>query len=311
MSNKWEFFLGEFRKFIQQKNWQIISEKDIEFAHQVTVTDGILRLPINFYSTGKILIQGKPCEMKSAITEWANLMQSGITSPVPIAEVFRPNRISKYLVLQENLEKIRQVVLALDGEVNEREVTGLAEVYRIENKIEGNRVTITQFASGTLMVQGLSSTLFDTVCEILDKHLTQSLTERANRFLPGDNERSTVSAYLEQPEAENESIKWLLQQLDKEVSGFLYENDNRTLLAAAGVRNAFEKAQEKLPDYSVVVMPFAKPFEGFLMKLAIHLGLTSEDILAQKANEIEVGNWIIQIKDRLPDKKDMERLQQL
>jgi len=303
MSTKWEFYLDEFRKFVQQKNWQIISEKGIEFARQVLVTDGVTRLPVNFYTSGKILIQGKPCDMKSAITEWANLIQAGITSPNPVEEVVRQNRISKYLVLQEKREKIRQVVLGLDGEVNEREVTGLAEVYRVENRLGSNRVTITQFDSGTLMVQGLSSTLFDNVCEILDQHLTQSLTERANRFLPGDNERSTVSAYLEQPEAENESAQWLLKQLDKEVLDFLYSNDSRTLLAAAGVRNAFEKAPEKLPDYFVVVMPFAKPFEGFLMKLAVHLGLTSEDVLAKKANEIEVGDWIIQIKERLPDKK--------
>lgn len=303
MSNKWEFYLDEFRKFIQQKNWQIISEKEIEFARQLIVTDGNVRLPVNIYTSGKILTQGKPCDMKSAITEWANLIRSGLTSPTSTPEVVRRNRISKYLVLSENREKIRQVVLGLEGEINEREVTGLAEVYRVENRLGGNRVTITQFDSGALMVQGLSSTLFDSVCEILDQHLTQSLTERANRYLPGDNERGTVSAYLEQPEAENESAKWLSQQLDKEVLDFLYGNDSRTLLAAAGVRNAFEKTPEKLPDYFVVVMPFAKPFEGFLMKLAVHLGLTSEDVLAKKANEIEVGGWIIQIKERLPDKK--------
>lgn len=304
MSNKWEFFLDEFRKFIQQKNWQIISEKEIEFARQLIVTDGNVRLPVNFYTSGKILTQGKPCDLKSAITEWANLIQSGLISiPSPAPEAVRQNRISKYLVLSENREKIRQVVLALEGEVTEREVTGLAEVYRVENRLGGNRVTTTQFDSGTLMVQGLASVLFDNVCEILDQHLTQSLTERANRFLPGDSERSTVSAYLEHPEAENESAKWLLQQLDKETLDFLYSNDGRTLLAAAGVRNAFEKTTEKLPDYSVVVMPFAKPFEGFLMKIAVHLGLTSEDVLAKKSNEIEVGDWIIQIKERLPDKK--------
>ncbi len=211
MSNKWEFYLDEFRKFIQQKNWQIISEKEIEFARQLIVTDGSVRLPVNIYTSGKILTQGKPCDMKSAITEWANLIQSGLTSsPTPAPEALRSNRISKYLVLSENREKIRQVVLGLEGEVTEREVTGLAEVYRVENRLAGNRVTITQFDSGTLMVQGLAGVLFDNVCEVLDQHLTQTLTERANRFLPGDCERSTVSTYLENPEAENESAKWLL-----------------------------------------------------------------------------------------------------
>lgn len=303
MPNKWKQFLDEFRAFVQQKNWQIISEKDIEFARQVLVTDGVTRLPVNFYTSGKILPQGKPCDMKSSITEWANLLQSGITPQSSTSEAIRHNRISKYFVLRENFEKIRQVVLGLEGESNEKEVSGPADVYRVENKLDGNKVTITQFTSGTLMVQGLSSTRFDAVCENLDQHLTQSLAERANRFLSGDSERNTVSAYLEKPESENESVKWLLQQLDEQVLDFLYDNDRRTLFAAAGVRNAFDKAQEKLPDYSVVVMPFAKPFEGFLMKIAVHLGLTSEDVLSKKSSEIEVGNWITQIKDRLPDKK--------
>jgi ribonuclease HIII len=303
MQSKSRFFLGEFRKTAQQNNWQIISEKDIEFACQVMVTDGTVRLPVNFYDTGKILVQGKPCELKSAITEWANLIQSGIIFSVPASDAIRQNRISKYLVLPENFEKIRQVIMELPGELHEREVSGPADVYRIENKLEENRVTITQFASGTLMVQGLSSPLFDNVCETLDQYLTQSLSERATRYLSGDNERNTVTAYLEKPDSENESVKWLLNHLDKKVLDFLYDNDRRTLLAAAGVRNAFESSLDKLPDYSVVVMPFAKPYEGFLMKLAIHLNLISEEVLAKKANEIDVGDWIVQIKDRLPDKK--------
>jgi len=84
---------------------------------------------------------------------------------------------------------------------------------------------------------------------------------------------------------------------------FLYNNDQRTLLAAAGVRNAFENTSQQLPDYSAVVMPFAKSFEGFMMRLAVHLELTTEDALRRKANEIEIGAWIEIIKARLPDYK--------
>jgi hypothetical protein len=50
-------------------------------------------------------------------------------------------------------------------------------------------------------------------------------------------------------------------------------------------------------------MPFAKSYEGFLMKLAVYLELTSEDALAKKASEIEVGVWLSEIKERIPDKK--------
>jgi hypothetical protein len=250
-----------------------------------------VRLPVNFYHTGTVTAQGKPCDTKTAITEWANLIQSGVIAvsvePVPVSQ----NRISKHLVLAENFDKIREVIHGLPGEISEKDVTGPADVYRIENRHDGNRVTISQYNSGMLMVQGLSSTLFESVCEVLDRHLTQSLADRASRFLPRESERNTVTAYLEQPNSENESTQWLFQNIDKKVLNFLYDNDQRTLLAAAGVRNAFQKSNGGLPDYSVVVMPFAKAFEGFLVKLAIHLELTSEDALATKADESIVGTW--------------------
>jgi len=303
MVEKWKSYLEEFRKFVQEKNWQIFSEKEIDHGYQVVVVDGLNRLPVNFFHTGKITPQGKSCETRTAITEWANLIQSGlISAPVESSPVSQ-NRISKYFVLPANFEKIREIIHGLSGEIVEREVTGPADVYRIENRLDGYRVTISQYSSGMLMVQGLSSALFDSVCEVLDLHLTQTLADRASRYLPGESERNTVTAYLEQPNAENESTQWLLEHIDRKVLDFLYDNDRRTLLAAAGVRNAFKKSSEGLPDYSVVVMPFAKPYEGFLMRLAIHLELTLEDALAKKASEIEVGAWINQIKERNPDVK--------
>ncbi|MEM4204518.1 MAG: ribonuclease HIII [Candidatus Methanomethylicaceae archaeon] len=295
--------LKALKRFLGEKGWRIFSQKDIDYGHQVIVTDGSMRLPVNFFNTGKIVVQGKPCEMKTALTEWANLIQAGLSPEAAIGAPAPQNRVAKYLVIPDKIEKIHQVVLNLPGEVIEREVGGPAEVYRVEVRHEGYKVTITQYGSGTLMVQGLSSTHFDTVCEALDEHLSQSFVDRATRFIAGETERSTAAAYLEKPEAENEAACWLLEQINQDVLKFLYDNDRRTLLAAAGVRNAFQSTSQSLPDYSVVVMPFAKSFEGFLMRLAVHLELTTEDALRQKANEIEIGAWIETIRARLPDVK--------
>jgi len=295
--------LVDLRRFLKEKGWQIFSEKNIEHGYQVMVTDGTVRLPINFYKTGRILVQGKPCTMRDELIEWANLIQIGVKlKPAGNAQV-RQNRVAKYLVIPENIENIRQVVLNLPGEISVKTTKGPAEVYRVEVRNEGDRVTITQYSSGTLMVQGLSSPHFDAVCDSLDEYLTQSFSERATRFIVGEMERSVVATYLDEPESENDATRWLLKQIDSDVLKFLYENDQRTLLAAAGVRNAFQKANQPLPDYSVVVMPFAKPFEGFMMRLAVYLGLTTEDALKRKANEIEIGAWLDSIKSRLPDVK--------
>lgn len=289
---------------LEEKGWKIFEQKQIEHGRQIVITDGTTRLPINFYNTGKVIPQGKSSEMKTIITEWANLIQAGLQPDVAkLATQIPQNRTAKYLVIPDNVEKIRGIVLNLPGEVSIKETGGPAEVYRVEARREGSRVTITQYNSGTLMVQGLSSSHFDTVCDALDEHLVQSFSERAARFITGEAERTTATTYLEQPEAENEATGWLLQQIDPDVLKFLYANDRQTLLAAAGVRNAFQQTKHPLPDYSVVVMPFAKPFEGFVMRLAVHLGLTTEDALKQKANEIEIAAWLDAIKSRLPDIK--------
>lgn len=295
--------LKALEHLLKEKDWRIFSQKNIDYGHQVIVTDGTMRLPVNFYNTEKIVVQGKSSEMKTELIEWANLIQSGVKPESAGVVQTRQNRAGKYLVIPDNIENIRQVVLNLPGEVSVKETSGPAEVYRVEARCERDRVTITQYSSGTLMVQGLSSPHFDAVCEALDEHLTQSFSERATRFIAGETERTAVATYLEEPEAENEATRWLLEQIDSNVLKFLYENDRRTLLAAAGVRNAFQKTNQSLPDYSVVVMPFAKPFEGFIMRLAVHLELTTEDALKRKANEIEIGAWLNTIESRLPDVK--------
>jgi len=188
--------LAALENFLSEKGWRVFSQKMIDHGLQVVVTDGAIRVPVSFYNTGRILVQGKPCEMRDALTEWANLLQAGFAVESPDKSV-RRDRVAKYLVIPDNIEKIREVVRKMPGEVLEKEVGGPAEVYRFEVRYEGHRVTITQYTSGTLLVQGLSSPHFDTVCEILDEHLAQSFSERATRFFMGEKERAAAVAYLE------------------------------------------------------------------------------------------------------------------
>lgn len=304
MTDKLTLNLVAFERFVAEKGWSILDQKDIDHGRQIMVTDGVSRLPVNFYGTGTILPQGKPSEMQAAITGWPNFQQAGIKSvPVPNEGEQRQNRVAEYLVIPDHAEAIRNVVLGLPGEVATKEPSGPAELYRVEIRKGGQRLTITQYSSGTLMIQGLSSSLFEEICQILDEHLPQSFSARAARFIPGETERAAATPYLESPDAENEAARWLFEQVDKKALAFLHMNDQRTLLAAAGVRNAFKNSNQPLPDYSVIVMPFAKPYEGFLIRLAAHLGLTTEDALSQKADAIEVGAWLEAIETRLPDIK--------
>lgn len=306
MSNILEPKIENLYLFLQEKGWQIFSRTEIEHGIQIVVTNGIERIPVNFYTTGTINVQGKKSDMQSALKEWANLLRSGLTSIHQTATTPPLNRSAKFLVLPDKIEEIRRLTEgALPGDVVEKDAAGTAEIYRREVRRGAERVTLTQYHLGTLLVQGLHSALFDDVCETLDQFLTQSFDDRARRFLPGEDIRKAATPYLESGEAENDAVDWLLAQIENntQVLDFMYENDRLHLLAASGVRNAIQNTNASLPDFSAIVMPFGKPLEGFIIKLAAHLGLAEEAELRKKASTIEIGNWLETIHRRLPDIK--------
>lgn len=209
-----------FKQFVEERGWTIQTVKELEHGRQLVVTDGAQQLPVDFYYTGKIVVRGKPGSLQSTVEEWKNSLQKDTSSGTSSGGNERQNRVSKYLVLPGNIDRIRdEVVFSLLGGVTQKETTGSAELYRVEVRQDTFRVTLTQYRSGTLMVQGRFSPLFDLVCEVLDQHLTQSFSARAARFVPGDNERSAVARYLESGEAENEARSWLLEQVGEKSPG--------------------------------------------------------------------------------------------
>ncbi len=296
--------IQDFCNYISTKGFRILSDNTIDYGRQLLVTDDTHRCPVNFYDSGKIVVGGKSSSLKDDLTEWANLQQSGIKDTVRVSPQIR-NRIAKFLVIPENIENVRKTILpGLPGEVEEKSPSGSAELYRLEVRRDPHRVTVTQYQSGTLMIQGLSSPLFDDVCDVLDTHLSQSFSARAARYIPGnDEELSKAESYLDSAEAENEAVSWLHEQIGQRAIEFCFQNDQNTLIAAAGVRNAIKSTKLNLPDYSVVVMPFAKAFEGFLIRLAIHLSVAEEAVVREKASEIVVANWLVEIEKRIPDRR--------
>jgi ribonuclease HIII len=60
------------REFIQSKGWSISAETEIAHGYQLVVTDGANKTPINLFTTGKMLIQGRPNALQAELRSWAN-----------------------------------------------------------------------------------------------------------------------------------------------------------------------------------------------------------------------------------------------
>ncbi len=62
--------IDALRELVQSKGWSIVAEKEIAYGYQLLVTDGTTRVPVDLFSTGKALIQGKPGELQTQLKAW-------------------------------------------------------------------------------------------------------------------------------------------------------------------------------------------------------------------------------------------------
>ena len=60
------------REFVQSKGWSIITEKEIAYGYQLVVTDGANKTPVDLFTTGKVLIQGKPSILQTDLRSWVD-----------------------------------------------------------------------------------------------------------------------------------------------------------------------------------------------------------------------------------------------
>src|SRR5579884_4164418 len=75
VGNKLQTTVNAFREFVHSQGWTIIAEKEIAYGYQLVVTDGTAKTPVDLFTTGKALVQGKPSELQIAIKAWVYQQQ--------------------------------------------------------------------------------------------------------------------------------------------------------------------------------------------------------------------------------------------
>src|SRR5690348_4628681 len=75
VGNKLQTTVNAFRAFVHSQGWTIIAEREITYGYQLVVTDGTAKTPVDLFTTGKALVQGKPSELQIAIKAWVYQQQ--------------------------------------------------------------------------------------------------------------------------------------------------------------------------------------------------------------------------------------------
>jgi ribonuclease HIII len=296
-----------FREFAQRKGWTILAEREVQSGYEFRVTDGREKIPISFYTTGKALIQGKAGSLQAEIQAWWQNF-SVAPSPTPKKDSTPASvssattstasgRTARFYVAQDRIDRVKQLLAESGGQIQEP-TPDPHQFYRAEVRRGIDKVLASQFKTGTLLVQGKTGELFEEVCTLLEGVISQPFAERGARYVP-DSERESVLEYLNKPEAEREALDWIDEHLGQGVFEFLPSNEREGYISGASILLWLKVSGRKLPDCSTVVMPFARAYEGFVIQLALHLGIATEEKIRASVDQMRAGDFLQQVRDKI------------
>jgi len=221
---------------------------------------------VKLYHTGKILIQGKKNTLNE---ELESLKQNIDTDPKKYLGVdLIPTHIRYTITTNRLQDSIKNSLSNLEGTLNIDQNLNDSIIYRASIEREISKIVLTQYSNGTLLIQGKTELLFNEVCDNIEKIANPSETEVIVRYISNNEaalrEFSEKDTPLLQENAKNE-----VNQKLGDVFNYLDDYNKKQFIAAQCLCNY----KLDLPEYSAVVMPASKGFEGFIKKLLIDIQL--------------------------------------
>jgi hypothetical protein len=261
----------ELAIFCLQKEYQLIilpDSKDPNFI-RVDISNLAERSNVNIYTTGKIVVGGKQTSLRKELEALKSQLENGLKGLLSNANPESKACSATYdIMLPDMQEQIKTswTGLALNCETTNSPSPYIS--YRSKVTNANSNITITQFNNGRLMLQGKTDYFFDICCDQIEKIAHPSKKDVASRFVCSDQTALDAFVARSTPEllklAEEETVKSLNLSY-----AFLDKFDQNWFVASkclciVGIT---------LPEYSALVMPSSKAFEGFCKKLLVAIGL--------------------------------------
>ncbi|AEH47098.1 type II toxin-antitoxin system RnlA family toxin [Parageobacillus thermoglucosidasius] len=227
------------------------------------------------YNSGKVVVQGKAAEQETLRKLW--------NEKCKFAEVTDEDKKQNTLVFKVSQDKLSIIKEKITDSKEEYgfsvkdEIAGPYVLYKM--KIIDNydyRVTIIQYESGKLVVQGQNSTLWNNILEIVSTSLDSVFNTSVAQVVVQSQEEVEVLSVVtsDDQKAATRSIKEKLG----DCFGFLYLYDRDRIEASEFL------LQSNIPvkDYSLLVSGTLRAFEGFFKKLLIEIGAFSESEISDR-----------------------------
>jgi len=175
-----------------------------------------------------------------------------------------------YTIINPDLqEKIKSILESIQANVQIKPVSQDNILYILKIIRNNSTNTIIQYKNGTLLIQGKQDPLFQEVCEFIESTANPSEKEVIARFI-SENEEALKEHSIKFTPKILEKAKQALKEKLGEVYNYL-DDYNKKLFIVGQTLILYNL--KYLPEYSFMVMPVSKGFEGFIKKLSVDLRL--------------------------------------
>ncbi len=268
-----------FMDYCDGKNYQTKSSKDENNNDwRLEISNIRERTIVTIYHTGSIVIGGQKNILKD---EFINLKQKIEINP----ECFlgkEPQKIqssaTRYdIILSELRKKVKEFLKTLEAAIEIVDNPNSAIEYRANISRNDFLITLTQYNNGTLLLQGKTDKLFNDSCDLIERIASPSEKDVIARFISSDENNLEIFAAKYTPE--------LIVVAEGNVKGktgvaydYLESHDQKWLVAS----ECLCLTNIPLPEFSPLVMPASKAFEGFTKKLLVGIELFEADYFKKK-----------------------------
>jgi len=258
-----------FIEYCRKKKYQVKHSKDDNNDWRLEISNIRERTIVTIYHTDSIVVAGPHNSLKE---EFKSLKQEIETNP----QSFFERTISEIkacatrydIMLSELRTKVKESLNTLEAMVEITESPSYAIEYRAKISRNSSSLTLTQYDNGTLLLQGKTDKLFDDSCDLVERIANPSDKEVIARFISSDEDNLKFFTAKYTPEL----IVLAEGNLKKKIGAvyaYLEPYDKKWFVAS----ECLCLTKIPLPEFSPLVMPASKAFEGFAKKVLVGIGL--------------------------------------
>ncbi len=232
--------------------------------------------------TSKIYFEKENDELIQLMDKFFREKEETSGPKIPIYANYSISKNNQDLV-QEKLEESFSIV--------KKDVKKPTIRYIFEISDNHDKITVTQFLSGKLLLQGIDSALATRIREIINTINPISNIEEVLTYIPKKQQTETKQV-IDQINGFDAYCEKARNVLSTDAYNYLSFIDKKQIVTAFGLLEAIKDNSISLPLYNPVVYPVAKAFEGFILKMMMDKEAFTIEEYKDNPEIAQIGNWL-------------------